>query len=442
VIKRNAGVVAALIFFLTSCNGAPSAYDLVDRVSVEIPSGQLGEQLNWVTEGMHNGVQQKDADTHFHETFLAELGPEEIKAVFLSLQERSPYTLQAIRAYGDMAITAAFTDKVGTNWEVYLSIDPTDGTINDLAFNVGDSKSKPFSTPQDWKEFKSQYAALAEKTSFLAARVANGHCKPIETLHPEQTVPAGQTFRLYVLHALVQAIETGAANWDDTLLIENTRESTPAGAAVEDPRGTAHELQTYAKKMISSSDSTATRYLVRHLGVARIEAIRRQMMAKIPADSTKTSPPVLPLKDLQKAPTDPENREIPPHTNQETKPESTPETSSENQEFGTDWPITVTALCEAHASLQQLALQEKLTPIRGILAGNPEIPLPPPFWTYTAFLSDTTDRSLTLSWYLEREDGTAFVIAGILENTQAKKVDKFTAFALMSAAVELFLQKA
>ena len=86
----------------------------------------------------------------------------------------------------------------------------------------------------------------------------------------DQPLAIGSTFKLYVLSALVRAIERGERDWNDVVTLDVR--SLPSGQMQEWPRGSPVTLHTLATMMISISDNTATDRLIRTLGRDAVEA--------------------------------------------------------------------------------------------------------------------------------------------------------------------------
>lgn len=95
----------------------------------------------------------------------------------------------------------------------------------------------------------------------------------------------GSTFKLYVLSALVQAVERGEHRWDEVARL--TTRSFPSGQMQDWPINTPVTLQTLATLMVSISDNTATDQLMRVLGR---EAVEAELRASGHADPTAALP--------------------------------------------------------------------------------------------------------------------------------------------------------
>ncbi|KNF09017.1 beta-lactamase class A [Gottschalkia purinilytica] len=81
----------------------------------------------------------------------------------------------------------------------------------------------------------------------------------------------GSAFKLYVLNAVYDNVESGKISWDDIVLINNNNKSFPSGILQDWKDGTPVTLKTLTNLMISISDNTATDHLIDFLGRKNIE---------------------------------------------------------------------------------------------------------------------------------------------------------------------------
>lgn len=88
----------------------------------------------------------------------------------------------------------------------------------------------------------------------------------------DRPLAVGSTFKLVVLEALREAVESGNRRWDDTVELREEWKSLPSGVLQTWPDGSPLTLHTLATLMISRSDNTATDHLMGVLGRDAIEA--------------------------------------------------------------------------------------------------------------------------------------------------------------------------
>ena len=89
---------------------------------------------------------------------------------------------------------------------------------------------------------------------------------------PDEPLAVGSTFKLAVLAALLERIDSGELAWDDVVVVRESWRSLPTGTVHQWPVGSAVTLETLATLMISISDNTATDALIDIVGRERVEA--------------------------------------------------------------------------------------------------------------------------------------------------------------------------
>ena len=94
--------------------------------------------------------------------------------------------------------------------------------------------------------------------------------EPLLSRDAGRQLAIGSTFKLYVLSALVRAIDAGEHRWDEVVPL--TVRSLPSGQMQDWPQGSPVTLHTLATMMISISDNTATDQLMAVLGRNAVEA--------------------------------------------------------------------------------------------------------------------------------------------------------------------------
>ena len=96
---------------------------------------------------------------------------------------------------------------------------------------------------------------------------------PIAGHEPDKPLAVGSAFKLVVLAALKERIETRASRWADVLTLSARHISLPVGRLRHMPPGSPLTLHTLAAMMISESDNTATDVLIDFVGRDRLETL-------------------------------------------------------------------------------------------------------------------------------------------------------------------------
>ena len=113
-----------------------------------------------------------------------------------------------------------------------------------------------------------QLAELPGETAILLTPLDGS--EPLLSRNAGQQMAIGSTFKLWVLSALVRAIDAGEHQWDEVVPL--FVQSLPSGQLQDWPQGSPVTLHTLATMMISISDNTATDQLMAVLGRDAVEA--------------------------------------------------------------------------------------------------------------------------------------------------------------------------
>lgn len=129
-----------------------------------------------------------------------------------------------------------------------------------------------FETPQltavSLEELLSEFEALPGRVSLLATRAG----ETVAALNENEPLAIGSTFKLFILQALRDQIESGARQWHDVVPIRDEWKSLPSGFLQTWPEGAQLTLESLATLMISQSDNTATDHLLNIVGREAVEA--------------------------------------------------------------------------------------------------------------------------------------------------------------------------
>ena len=113
-----------------------------------------------------------------------------------------------------------------------------------------------------------QLAELPGETAILLTPLDGS--EPLLSRNAGQQMAIGSTFKLWVLSALVRAIDAGEHRWDEVVPL--SVRSLPSGQLQDWPQGSPVTLHTLATMMISISDNTATDQLMTVVGRDAVEA--------------------------------------------------------------------------------------------------------------------------------------------------------------------------
>ncbi|MFC4122633.1 serine hydrolase [Nonomuraea zeae] len=254
---------AAVAVTMSACVGQPApvqATAAAVRSAPEIPGTPAGAQLRWLLDALSRPpVAEREISAHFTADFLKSVPATQVNQVFATFKG---LRLEQVLTSQNTSLIALGTAG-GTAFEVLVSVDGT-GLMNGLRFRVPEPKS--------WAELDGRLSRTAARTSFLAAEVTRGgDCRPVHAVAANEARPLGSMFKLYVLGAVAERIESGAFGWDTLLTITPELKSLPSGQLQDRPDGSKVSVLEAAKLMISISDNTATDLLVHKVGRKAVE---------------------------------------------------------------------------------------------------------------------------------------------------------------------------
>jgi beta-lactamase class A len=271
-----------------------------------------------------------------------------------------------------------------------------------------------------WAELDAALAAPGVVHSFLAARVGQGRYTPLHQTAADRLMPAGSTFKLYVLHALVQAVQAGEVRWDDQLIMLPELRSLPTGDMQELPDGTSVSVREAAHKMIAISDNTAADMIMNRIGRHAVEravldmghhdpAVLRPFLSSREVFQIGWGDPALraawtTAADehgrralLQQVNTGP----LTAHTQHMVRPV---------HHLGLDWFVGAQDLCQAQIALWHQASSDATGTVRSILTANPGVAIDRAQWPSSTFKGGSNPGLMTFSWLLEDPRGVPHVV--------------------------------
>jgi hypothetical protein len=216
-------------------------------------------------------VTADDLDGVFSEEFTDAVPLEEVVSLLnTNIRPAAPFVL---RDYvGDeLNASVVFEGAVGEPFTAQLAV-TSDGTITGLQL-LPEMKHEAATSLDEVQE---RLEALPVSTE-LFVRVddedvvaTSGEARPI-----------GSIFKLWVLLAVVDAIDAGDLAWSDELTITDDNKSLPSGRLQDEPAGTTVTVADAAQLMISISDNTATDLLMEAAGRDRVDAAAPEAMRPV-----------------------------------------------------------------------------------------------------------------------------------------------------------------
>lgn len=391
----------------------------------EVPDTATGRAARWVLDTLAagDGPTPAEASERFAPAFLDQVPADQLAGVFDQLRADGPYTLTSYAENGPGA-QGELTGADGSRLIMSVAVD-ADERIEGLLFQPA-PEIPEIASPAD---AAAAVGEAAERSAFLLAEVRDGTCTPVESAGANQALPIGSIFKLYVLGAVVAAVDAGDLTWDDTLTLTEELKSLPSGTLHEEPAGTEVSVREAAEAMISVSDNTATDLLIDAVGRERVERALTDLGHRAPALNT----PFLTTREMfQLAMSDPALRDAWTEATGED-PLTTALAADDAQRavvdalpawdrtvdeslaaqpawpLGLDWFASTDDLCRAHLALQDLAATDAGAPVREILALNPGVASTDGLG-YVGFKGGSAVGEIAGSWYVEDADGAAHVL--------------------------------
>ena len=439
-----ASIILAAALLLGACSGTPepssstpttitetspaeTASTTADAGSPEVPDSAVGLEFQWVTDllAAEEGPDEEEATQRFSPDFLAQIPADELASTFDELRALGPYELATYQENGPGA-EGELTDEDGKRYLLTVGLGE-DGRITVLT--VVPLMSIPeIATAEDAAAAVSD---AAESSAFLLAEVSEdgATCSPVAEKGADQLLPIGSIFKLYVLGAVVQAIEDGELAWDQTLTLTEELKSLPSGTLQDEPAGTEVTVREAADGMIAISDNTAADMLIEAVGRDAVEKAVEAMGHSAP----EVNAPMLSTRELfQIAYSDPALLEEWKKVTGEDPVSTDPSVSEAQRELveslpewdrnldpslaasvpwtvGLEWFATTQDLCAAHLHLQEVSTSDAGAPVQEILGQNPGSSEREGI-DQVAFKGGSTTGEIAGSWHVETTDGDRYVL--------------------------------
>lgn len=406
------------------------------------PVTPAGRQLAWVIGALNapTAPSQTALERHFSASFLAAVPPPKLVEALVPIWSERPLRLVSVLPqHGRLALEARLDSPSGASFRVTIHVSAAPpNAIDGLLF-------APLAAPAtSWGAVDAAVKRLAAHASLYAAR-ANGTV--VHAVAAQRVGAIGSAFKLYVLGALTTAIADGKATWTQQLAIRNAWKSLPSGTMQDEPAGRRFTLRHYAEQMISVSDNTAADHLIGFLGRSAVE---RQLHVLANSASARDEP-FLTTRELfaLKLAAPASLRSAYEHADSSGRRKLLPRIDALQPTLAQaagwekpraidtlEWFASPRDLAHALATLVARAAAPTLAPLRAILSTNPGVRLAPSTWSYAAFKGGSEPGVLSLTWYLRRHDGHAFVLSIVL-NDPRKTIDEAAAISAAQAAIAL-----
>ncbi|AWF99642.1 class A beta-lactamase [Clavibacter michiganensis subsp. insidiosus] len=444
-------MIAAVAALLAACSASPAdpATSAPVAEPVVLPGSPVGQQAQWLLDTVNSddAVPVQETGERLAQVMLDAAPAEDLAAVLEQVHAGRPWTATGHEEQGGQSVTTIASAAGGT-FDMQVAVDDQ-GLIEGLFFGEPEGDREPAAS---WAELEEQAAALGGDVSLTVTRASGGELgeRILEVLpdgvRATDARPIGSIVKLYVLGALVQAVEEGRIGWDDPLTVTDDVRSLPSGELQDAPTGTIVSVRDTAEKMIAISDNTATDMLVQAVGRERVEAA----LADLGHSDPPRNVPLMTTRDLFRVGWQDDGALREDWADGDAAERralldglpggmlDVPVTALTDVVWteGADWFATPDDIARAHLRLAELAATPAGEPVRGILAANPGLPEPERF-DHVAFKGGSSVGTLALSYLVEDGDDawTVVVQAAAREASGLERQSAYSGLAADAAAL-------
>ncbi|VBA44148.1 hypothetical protein LAUMK13_04879 [Mycobacterium innocens] len=319
-----------------------------------------------------------------------------------------PFTVEGV-AIGASVATLHLISSYGARQDIRIHTDDQ-GQVDRF-----DLETQPPSVGS-WRDVDAVLSRTGARYSYQVAKVTNGNCDPVAGTNTRESLPLASIFKLYVLHALADAVKDGTVSWDEMLTV--TAKSKAVGSSGLELSPGAHvSVRTAAEKMIATSDNMATDLLIERLGTHAIEEALATAGHHDPASMTPF-PTMYELFSVGWG--QPDVRDQWKHASQQVRAQLLQQANATPYQpdptrahtpastYGAEWYGSAEDICRVHLALQADAVGPA-APVRQILSAVAGIQLDRNEWPYIGAKAGGLPGDLTFSWYAEDKTGQPWV---------------------------------
>ena len=401
-----------------------------------LPDTPAGQKLSWVVSIINGERAIPDAngiEANFAPSFLDVLPATDLIATFQQLQfALAPLEVTEIVSPATPLMLNVVAS-TGDGSQIIISISVEDGAdhlIDGLLFAPHDQQDIEFPTFGSWEEVAD---ALGSDTGSFGISVShlNGEdLEPVNQVQEDVAFAIGSLFKVYVLAAVIAAIEVGELAWSDEIEVVEEYLSYPSGVTQSEPLGTMISVEILASRMISISDNTATDLLLHHIGRDAVEQALETLGNSVP----ELNRPFLSTREMFLLKLgDEQQRKAFVAANETDRRAQLDELSGVPLPPLSDvtaWtaPIAIDAI-EWFATMRDIEhalmwlrdawARPGLEPVKDIMMANLGVPFDRDIWSQVAFKGGSEPGVLAFAWLLERSDGEVFTFALAVNDTTA-----------------------
>jgi beta-lactamase class A len=278
-------------------------------------------------------------------------------------------------------------------------------------------------TINSWADVDAELSNSHARYSYQVAKVNDGRCETVAGTHTAESLPLASIFKLYVLHAVADAVKAGRLAWNDELTITGEAKAVGSSGLEELSPGAKVSVRTAAQKMIANSDNMATDLLISRIGTTAVE---RALVAAGHHDPDSMTPfPTMhelfsvgwgqpdirqQWKDAVATGSPQARAEVLQQTNSRPYQPDPDRTHTPASTYGIEWYGSAEDICRVHAALQAGATGAA-APVRQIMSAIRGIDLDSQHWPYVGAKAGNLPGDSTFSWYAVDDLGQPWVVS-------------------------------
>ncbi len=235
--------------------------------------------------------------------------------------------------------------------------------------------------------------------------------------------PLASVSKLYVLAALVEAVEAEDVDWTDQLEVTDQVRSLPSGTLQDQSEGYTTTVYDVAHRMTAISDNTGTDMLMDLLGRDAVEEAAGEFGHHDP----QLLQPFLTTRELFQLRwglpelgedwaelDEPERRQVLEEVSVEDLEITSEDTSEHDLDFAIDWYASTEDIAALHRELAARA--EGQPELQEILVANPGLAddVEDPWWEALSFKGGGLPGVVTGTWHAQSEEGTERTVVLLL----------------------------
>ncbi|MEW2165519.1 serine hydrolase [Streptomyces sp. NPDC007084] len=270
----------------------------------------------------------------------------------------------------------------------------------------------------DWAALEDALRVPGVEHSVLAARLTPDGIEVLHASDADRPMPAGSAYKLYVMRALVRAVEDGELGWDDEVTVRPELRSLPTGDMQDLPDGTRVSVRETAYKMIAMSDNTGADLIADRLGR---EAVERAVAASGHHDPALLRPFLTSHEVFELGWGKPESRAAWAERDEAGRREllraiAGPITVRGSDlgetvhRLGLDWHMNAYDAVRVLDGLRRDSARDTTGTVEHILTAYPGVAFDPERWNRVYFKAGSCPGVMMFCWLLEDAEGTAHVL--------------------------------